>query len=266
MATFSITNTIAGVGERINCTIAGIDSSKGFYITIIRNYDSSMDDYSLAQLGQSMVGWKRTQSISGTGTVISYVDVTEDIYNMNVQTLTIVYFDNYADFSSLTDFEENVTLGQYTAKSENFTVTIYKGKKLTGVVTWLRNWFNTKEEHDEMLLTDSDWKTCTLSSGYTAYTSGTTLRVRKVGKLVQVSGVVKNTNALSSSSGTFANIPSGYRPHHNINHICQGSNMNRWALVIGSGGDMKFFRYGADSLANPVSGTWFPYTLTYLVD
>lgn len=139
-------------------------------------------------------------------------------------------------------------------------------KKLEGVVRWLRKWFNTKEEHDEMLFTDSGWQTCTLKSGYVVYTSGTNLRVRKVGKVVQISGVVKNSSALSSSSGTFATIPTGYRPHHNINHICQGTGMNKWALVVNPGGDLKFFRYGADSLANPGSGTWFPYTLTYLVD
>lgn len=269
MATFSITNTTAGIGDRINYTTAGIDSSKGFYIIAIANYEQGMDGYSLAQLRQLMIGWKRTQTISGTGTVVSYVNVTEDIYNMNVQTLTIFYFDNYSDFSSLTEFEENVTLGQYTAKSENYAVTIYNGKKLSGIVTWLRQWFNTKEEQDTLFFTDSGWKTCTLSSGYAVYTSGTNLRVKKRGKIVEVTGVFKNNSALDTSSTTtiqVATIPSGYRPSNQQTKICQGTNMNRWLLIVYPDGKLTFSRYGTTSYQSISAGSWFPYTLTYMID
>ena len=269
MATFTITNTTAGIGDRINYTTAGINSAKGFYIVAIANYNSSMDSYSLAQLSQQMIGLKRTQTISGTGTVISYVNVTKDIYNMNVQTLTIVYFDNYADFSSLTDFEENVTLGQYTAKSENFTVTIYNGKKLTGIVTWLRQWFNTKEEQDTLLFTDSGWQSCPIISGYAVYTSGTYLRVKKRGKIVEVTGVFKNNSALGTSSATgiqFAQLPSGYRPAHQQTKVCQGTNMNRWLLTVLPDGTLTFARYGTTSYQSITAGSWFPYTITYMID
>lgn len=266
MVTFNLHQTTGNVGDRIDYDFSGLDLNKGFYITAIANYDESMNDYSLAQLGQLIIGNKSYRGSGGILYSYGWVNVTEDIYNLNVQTLTIVYFDNYGEFESLTDFEENVTLGEYTEKSEDYAVKFYNGKKLSGIVTWLKNWFNTKEEHDAMLFTDSGWKTCTLSSGYAVYTSGTTLRVRKVGKLVQVSGVVKNSSAMSSSSGTFATIPTGYRPHHTIHHICQGSSMNKWSLGVNPNGNLTIFRYGADSLANPGSGTWFPYTLTYLVD
>ena len=266
MVTFRLYKTIGGVGDTIDYNVSELDSTKGFYITAIANYNESMNDYSLAQLGQLIIG-RKNHNTSGASNIYNWVDITEDIYNLNVQTLTIVYFDNYGDFLSQTEFEENVTLGQYTAKSENFTVTIYNGKRLSGIITWLRQWFNTKEEHDEMLLTDSGWKTCTLSSGYAVYASGTTLRVKKVGKMVHATGIFKNNNTLSASSYVqFATLPLGYRPSQEQVKVCQGSDMNRWLLRITADGAMTLSRYGTSSDASASSGRWLPYCITYMVD
>lgn len=269
MVTFSLDQTTGNVGDRIDYHYSGLDSTKGLYITAIANYDSSMDDYSLAQLGQLIIGNKAYRGSGGISSSYGWVNITEDIYNLNVQTLTIVYFDNYGDFSSLTDFEENVTLGEYTAKSEDYTVRFYNGKKLSGIVTWLRQWFNTKEEQDTLFFTDSGWKTCSLSSGYSVYTSGTNLRVKKRGKIVEVTGVFKNNSALGTSSTTaiqFATIPSGYRPSQQQTKVCQGTNMNRWLLTVSSDGKMTFARYGTTSYQSISAGSWFPYTLTYMID
>ncbi len=267
MVTFSLDQTTGNVGDIIDYHYSGLDSTKGFYITAIANYDSSIDDYSLAQLGQLIIGNKSYRGSGGISSSYGWVDITEDIYNLNVQTLTIVYFDNYGNFSSLTDFEENVTLGEYTAKSEDYTVRFYNGKKLSGIVTWLKQWFNTKEEHDAMLFTDSGWQTCTLKSGYAVYTSGTTLRVRKVGKMVQANGVFKNNSTLSASSNVqFATLPSGYRPSQEQVKVCQGSDMNRWLLRITADGAMTLSRYGTSSDASASSGRWLPYCITYMVD
>lgn len=269
MVTFTLYKTTGNVGDRIDYDFSGLDITKGFYITAIANYNSLMDDYSLAQLGQLIIGRKSYRGSGGISSSYGWVDITEDVYNLNVQTLTIVYFDNYGDFESLNDFEENVTLGEYIEKSEDYTVRFYNGKKLSSIVTWLKQWFNTKEEHDAMLFTNSGWKSCTLSSGYTVYTSGTTLRVRKIGKFVEVSGIFKNSNASSTSSTTgvkFATIPSGYRPSQQQTQVCQGSNMNRWLLTINTSGEMFWSRYGTNAYAAASAGSWFPYTITYMVD
>ena len=140
-------------------------------------------------------------------------------------------------------------------------------KTITGIVTWLRNWFNTKEEIDEMILTDSGWQNCTMASGYAVYTSGTNLRVRKVGKIVHATGVFKNNNTLSASSNVqFATLPSGYRPSQEQVKICQGSDLYRWLLRIKADGAMTLSRYGTNSDASASSGRWLPYCITYMVD
>lgn len=174
------------------------------------------------------------------------------------------------------DGEYVATIGWNSALDiyfQNHIITNYSistiSTRLEGVVRWLKQWFNTKEEHDAMLFTDSGWQSCTLSSGYTVYTSGTTLRVRKVGKFVEVSGIFKNSNASSTSSTTgvqFATIPSGYRPSAQQTQVCQGSNMNRWLLTINTSGGMFWSRYGTSSYAAASAGSWFPYTITYMVD
>ena len=139
---------------------------------------------------------------------------------------------------------------------------------LSGIVTWLKNWFNTKEEHDSMMFTDSGWQTCSLNSGYAVHSSGTSLRVRKTGKLVQINGVFKNNSSVTSSTTAvkFATIPTGYRPSKQQVKVCQGTDMNRWALLVNSSGEMFWARYGTDSYATASSGRWFPYTMTYMID
>lgn len=266
MVTFNLYKTTGNVGDRIDYDFSGLNPTKGLYVTAIANYNESMNDYSLAQLGQLIIGRKAYRGSGGIVSSYGWVDITEDIYNLNVQTLTIIYFDNYGDFTSLTDFEENVTLGEYTEKSEDYTVKFYNGKKLSGIVTWLKQWFNTKEEQNTLLFTDSGWQTCTLSSGYTVYTSGTTLRVRKVGKFVELSGVAKSSAEKTNGEYQFATIPSGYRPAATQEKVCQGSGMNRWLLTVKSTGAMTIARYGTTAYATQPSGVWLPYTITYMVD
>lgn len=269
MVTFNLDQKTGTVGDRITYTASGLDTTKGFYITAIANYNFGMDDYSLAQLRQVIIGRKAYRGSGGISSSDGWVDITEDIYNLNVQTLTIIYFDNYGNFESLNDFEENVIVGEYAGKSEDYAVNFYNGKKLSGIVTWLRQWFNTKEEQDTLLFTDSGWQSCTISSGYAVYTSGTYLRVKKRGKIVEVTGVFKNNSALGTSSTTgiqFATLPSGYRPSKQQTKICQGTNMNRWLLVVSPDGKLTFSRYGATSYQSISASSWFPYTLTFMID
>lgn len=139
---------------------------------------------------------------------------------------------------------------------------------LSGIVNWVKQWFHTKEEMDTLFLTDSGWQTCSLNSGYSVYTSGTTLRVRKTGKIVQINGVFKNNSSVTSSitAVKFATIPTGYRPSKQQVKVCQGSNMSRWTLTVNSSGEMFWARYGTDSYATASSGSWLIYTMTYMID
>ena len=58
-------------------------------------------------------------------------------------------------------------------------------KTISGIVTWLKQWFYTKDEIDTQL-PDSGWQSLTLSSGYANYNSTEILQIRKIGKFVEM--------------------------------------------------------------------------------
>lgn len=271
MVQYSVSKRTLNVGDSTTLKVEGLDNTKGFYVVWIANYSPQNDDqYKLNQ--QNSVVKRDYRPSGGISTLIYSKTITEN--DLDITTLTAFYFNNYGDtsitsnYSTPNDYEDIVYLGEYYDKSETFNVNIYNGKKLSGIVTWLQNWFNTKEEHDEMLFTDSGWKTCTLNSGYSVYTSGTNLRVRKTGKLVQINGVFKNNSSVTSSASNvkFATIPTGYRPSKQQVKVCQGSGMARWLLTVNSDGEMFWSRYGTDSYEATSSGRWLPYTMIYMID
>ena len=117
-----------------------------------------------------------------------------------------------------------------------------------------------------MLFTDSGWVTCTPWIYYEVYTSGTTLRVRKIGKTVELSGIIKSTYEEDSTEHQIAQISTGYRPSQQQTKVCQGSGMNRWLLTVKTDGKMTCTRYGTTSYSSQAKGAWLPYTITYMVD
>lgn len=141
-------------------------------------------------------------------------------------------------------------------------------KTITGIVTWLKQWFYTKEEVDDLLLSDSGTQSCTISTGYSVYTSGTSLRVRKIGKNVLVNGVFKNNSQVTSTNNQiqFATLPSGYRPTNTQVKICQGSGVSRWLLRIYSNGQMTWERYGVSTNNTITSGSIYEYSICFMVD
>ena len=262
MVNFIVTPKTLVFGEILSYETNQLDSSKGSYTIAIKDYNSSMDEFTLYQQQNVLAKTYNRSGLNGVG--------SGNFVRSYFTTLTVFYFDSYnsTDFSSVEEFEQSVTLGEYTAKSETFNISIYNGKRKKDIVTWLRQWFNTKEEHDSMMFTDSGWQNCTLNSGYSVYTSGKNLRVRKTGKIVQINGVFKNNSSVTSSTTAvkFATIPSGYRPSTEQVKVCQGSDMNRWTLIVNSSGEMFWSRYGTSSYATASSGRWLPYTMTYMID
>ena len=101
---------------------------------------------------------------------------------------------------------------------------------LTGVVTWLKQWFYTKDEIDAY---DTGWTNLTFVSGYANYNTETysALKIRRINKLVEIRGVFMPTaqKTASTSAVQFATVPSEYRPSYQFRSaICQGSGLNRW--------------------------------------
>lgn len=261
----SISNTTWKEGDEITLTvtISNNDSIDFPLILWVINYSSSdLSKSSSTLMSEGKVFDSVIQSSETTQTVSSN--------HLNTTTLTPILIDAHNPAQGLSSATSTPISDNEYIIGTTYNISCILGDViLSGIVTWLRNWFNTKEEHDAMLFTNSGWQTCTLSSGYTVYTSGTTLRVRKMGKFVEVSGIFKNSNASSTSSTTavkFATIPSGYRPSQQQTQVCQGSGMNRWLLTINTSGEMFWSRYGTNAYAAASAGSWFPYTITYMVD
>lgn len=125
---------------------------------------------------------------------------------------------------------------------------------------------NTIEEY----IQDTGWITATLNTNFKAYNglAGNTPRYRKVGKLVEINGMVSpKANITAGTSGIIFNIPSGYRPYGFTKYaICQGSGQNRWLLTVTTGGDVKCERYGVATAVDFPADCWMPFTISYFID
>ena len=141
-------------------------------------------------------------------------------------------------------------------------------KTISGIVTWLKQWFYTKDEIDTQL-PDSGWQSLTFSSGYTNYNTTEPLQIRKIGKFVEIRGIIKPTAQKSASTNAvqFATIPTGYRPSYQFRSaICQGSGMIKWHLTAETDGKLCWSRYGSASSVAVPSGAWLCVHITYMID
>lgn len=119
----------------------------------------------------------------------------------------------------------------------------------------------------ESVAGDSGWQTLTLNSAFELYTSGFPVRYRKIGKTVEVYGVVKPASEIAAGgTATIGTLPSGYRPPNQLTFLCQGSGLNKWLLTVGSDGNLGFGRYGASSNVAAGTNVWLPFNATFFVD
>lgn len=117
---------------------------------------------------------------------------------------------------------------------------------------------------------DSDWKYGgVLGENFTIYDNNTQIQYRKIGKIVEIRGVVRPTTNIpgSSDNHTIFTLPSGYRPSTTINERCQGSGSYSWLLSITSSGLVRFARYNDGTQYVDTSTTsWLPFHATFFVD
>lgn len=141
-------------------------------------------------------------------------------------------------------------------------------KKLEGVVRWLGSWFYTKDELGRnSLVGDTGWEQVTLASN-NSHNSNNPLRIRRVGRLVEIRGAwLPNANTSSSTKDyVFATIPSQFRPtSEHRSTICHGNGLNRWNLKVMTDGKLVAIRYGSNTNVNIPSGAWMATHITYMV-
>lgn len=219
MVEFSLTPRVIKMGEIISYQVNGFSNAKGYYIILIKNYNQSMNEYTLYQ--QQNVLTKATYRNPGqTSYSGQYTFDSSDI-----ETITIFYFYGY-DYTgpSLEEYEQNTLLGDYTAK-ETFHITIDTGKRISGIITWLRQWFYGKDE-----VYDTGWQPfpykyqnrsatyCNANGNIVTATFGKSnsgdsdtllfdypnqpLRIRRVGKIVHIEGAMSSDVNMTDVSGT----------------------------------------------------------------
>ena len=118
--------------------------------------------------------------------------------------------------------------------------------------------------------TDSGWLSPTMNSSFEVYTAGKPPKYRKIGKVVEVRGILKPKSTLSASSVgteyTMFTLPAGYRPSDRISLLMQGSGMNKWMFDIGTDGVCSISRYGGTAVTDIPSGAWLSFQASYFVD
>lgn len=120
----------------------------------------------------------------------------------------------------------------------------------------------------EPFIKDTGWIDATLTSSFTMYSTDDVCQYRKIGKHVQLRGVVKPTAALAGSltGVVIFTLPAEFTPSRPCNFVCQGSSVNKWLLQVSTSGKVSFSRYGTSSLAQAGVKAWLTFDVGYLID
>lgn len=117
---------------------------------------------------------------------------------------------------------------------------------------------------------DTGWKEVTFKSGFSHYNTSDNYRARyrRVGKVVELRGSIKNTNQLTANTDyVMATISdTTCRPDGWITYVQQGSGINKLLITINSNGEIIVNRYGTTAYSAIPSGTWINIHTTFLVD
>lgn len=117
---------------------------------------------------------------------------------------------------------------------------------------------------------DSGWINGGLLGEYfTLYDNDYQVQYRKIGKMVELRGVVKPKKVIpgSDENHIIFTLASGYRPGKYIYERCQGSGAKTWLLSIATNGEVRFARYndGTQYVDAPITA-WLPFHITFFVD
>lgn len=134
---------------------------------------------------------------------------------------------------------------------------------------------------DKLITSSSDWTMqltaqdlisapatrLTAASGYSIYaeTGDSEPLGRRNGRGVMLSGAFKNNASVSSSASTLimGYLPVWLRPAERITFISQGSGMNKFMLMLTPNGEIRWSRYGVDSMITVPAGAWLNISCTY---
>lgn len=115
---------------------------------------------------------------------------------------------------------------------------------------------------------DTGWKTVDCGNGISAWSTGDAPKIRRVGKTVELVGIVTNSTVFSAHDSIFKNIPTDMRPSRNVWSIQEGhlGTTNRWMMTINPGGTVSFDYYGVSAPIAIDTGMCLPVHAVWMVD
>lgn len=114
--------------------------------------------------------------------------------------------------------------------------------------------------------------TCTISSGWENYSSGSNPIVIKQGNVVHFHWTCKPTadTTLNATDVTVCTIPEGYRPVRELTFLCQGTTTSVFLMRVKANGTVTVGRLRENANANGAyttgtSSMWFPLCATWVI-
>ena len=136
----------------------------------------------------------------------------------------------------------------------------------------LNNKVNTKSDsnHTHENISDSGWQNVVFESGFQNYDTNHPVRYRRIGKIVHLEGIIKNSSAFTpgTSEQKVAFINDVYcRPSYPQYALMQGTDGNKFLLAINTNGNISIARYGTTAATTQVgAGAWLHCYASWIID
>ena len=115
---------------------------------------------------------------------------------------------------------------------------------------------------------DTGWKSVECGYSISAWSTTDAPKIRRVGKTVELVGIITNSTVFSAHDSIFKNIPTDMRPSRNVWSIQEGhlGTTNRWMMTINPGGTVSFDYYGVSAPIAIDTGMCLPVHAVWMVD
>ena len=191
---------------------------------------------------------------AGTYLVLTLANATNDKVYINVGTLVDIY-----------KAKANATKFQIFIPDVKNNV-IYKRYENAGWKDWQE--LTLIETSGEVY--DTGWKSVECGYGISAWSTTDAPKIRRVGKTVELVGIITNSTSFADHDSLFRNIPEDMRPSRNVWSIQQGDIKNkttaRWMMTINPGGTVSFNYYGFSGPLTISKGMCIPVHAIWMVD
>lgn len=117
---------------------------------------------------------------------------------------------------------------------------------------------------------DTGWKSVECGYGISAWSATDAPKIRRVGKTVELVGIITNSTSFADHDSLFRNISEDMRPSRNVWSIQQGDIKNkttaRWMMTINPKGTVSFDYYGFSGPLTISTGMCIPVHAVWMVD